>query len=129
MVHFHYEGYAIYKNLVLSVIYIFIYLIIKEFKISVCWVDRRRPGKQGWPHFQWSCQVHTLSLLIYLYINYLSIYLFIYLSFYLSIYLTICLSFYVCIYLSRISQFYSILTSSIDVIFKFCDRLPGKKTV
>ena len=29
---------------------------------------------------------------------------------------------FVCI---RISQFYSILTSSIDVIFKFCDRIPG----
>ena len=26
---------------------------------------------------------------------------------------------------SRISQFYTILTSSIDVVFKFCDRMPG----
>jgi len=26
---------------------------------------------------------------------------------------------------ARISQFYNILTSSIDVIFKFCDRMPG----
>ena len=26
---------------------------------------------------------------------------------------------------ARISQFYSLLTSSIDVIFKFCDKIPG----
>ena len=26
---------------------------------------------------------------------------------------------------ARISQFYSLLTSSIDVIYKFCDRIPG----
>ena len=26
---------------------------------------------------------------------------------------------------ARISQFYNLLTSSIDVIFKFCDKIPG----
>ena len=26
---------------------------------------------------------------------------------------------------ARISQFYNLLTSSIDVIFKFCDNIPG----
>ena len=26
---------------------------------------------------------------------------------------------------ARISQFYNLLTSSIDVIYKFCDKIPG----
>lgn len=26
---------------------------------------------------------------------------------------------------AKISQFYNLLTSSIDVIFKFCDKIPG----